>query len=79
MTSKSISDMTFEEAIAELESIVKRIESDNGSLEFAINSFERGTELRRHCESQLNEARLKVEKITKSIDNKVKIEDTDLI
>ena len=61
---KSIENITFEQALAELEEIVKKIYSGGHDLEDAINSFERGILLKNHCEKKLNEAKLKIEKIT---------------
>ena len=47
----------------ELEEIVERLENGQGSLEDAISAYERGSLLKKHCQSKLDEARLKVEKI----------------
>ncbi|WPY00466.1 Exodeoxyribonuclease 7 small subunit [Candidatus Trichorickettsia mobilis] len=77
-TLKSIENMTFEQALAELEEIVKKIDSGQHDLEAAINSFERGILLKDHCEKKLNEAKLKIEKITKSADGSVVIEEVEL-
>lgn len=74
---KSIEKMTFEEALAELESIVKKIDTGQEDLANAIDSFERGVLLKRHCESMLNTAKLKVEKITQS-SNKQEIKTTEV-
>ncbi|MDG1436198.1 MAG: exodeoxyribonuclease VII small subunit [Rickettsiaceae bacterium] len=61
---KSIEKMSFEEALAELEEIVKKIDTGQEDLANAVNSFERGVLLKEHCESMLKEAKLKIEKIT---------------
>lgn len=61
---KPVKKMSFEEALAELEEIVKRIDSGQENLADAVNSFERGVSLKEHCESMLNDAKLKIEKIT---------------
>ncbi len=68
MSNKSIlhENLTFESALAELEIIVKKIESGQESLESSINSFERAVLLKAFCEQKLQEARLKIDKITKS-------------
>jgi exodeoxyribonuclease VII small subunit len=57
---------TFEEAMAELESIVKKLETGTATLEDSIRDYERGIELKNFCETKLREATLKVEKITVS-------------
>ena len=58
-----ISAMTFETALAELEQIVARLESGQAPLEDSIRMYERGSALKAHCESRLEAARLRVEKI----------------
>jgi len=54
---------TFEEMLAELESIVGALEKGTTDLETAIKLYERGTMLRVECEKVLNEAKLKVEQL----------------
>ncbi len=58
-----ISAMNFEEAMAELEQIVQRLEQGRTPLEEAIAAYERGAALKRHCEDKLRLAQEKVEKI----------------
>jgi exodeoxyribonuclease VII small subunit len=58
-----IADMTFEQALAELETIVNRLESGQAPLEQSIELYARGAELKAHCEKRLEAARLRVEKI----------------
>ena len=60
---KSLESVSFEESLAELEAIVDRLESGKGSLDEAIKAYERGSELKRYCQTKLDEARMKVEKI----------------
>ena len=55
--------MSFEDALAELEQIVRRLEGGQVKLDEAILSYERGAQLKRHCESKLNEAQQRVEQI----------------
>jgi exodeoxyribonuclease VII small subunit len=55
--------MSFEEALAELESVVTRLEGGQVPLEESIRLYERGDALRKRCEEKLREAELKVEKI----------------
>ena len=64
MTEKSIESMSFEDAMAELETIVRNMESGNTKLDESITSYERGVALKKHCEKRLSDARLKIEKIT---------------
>lgn len=58
-----IKDMSFEKAMSELETLVRRLEEGRLTLEDAINSYERGTALRAHCEAKLKAAKLKVEQV----------------
>lgn len=62
-TTKAVDALSFEDALAELEQIVGRLESGQGSLDDAIMAYERGSELKKHCQKKLDEARMKVEKI----------------
>lgn len=57
------SDLTFEQALAELEKIVAELESGQAPLERSIEMYERGARLKAHCEARLEAARLRVEKI----------------
>jgi exodeoxyribonuclease VII small subunit len=55
--------MSFEDALAELEQIVRRLEGGQVKLDEAILSYERGAQLKRHCERKLNEAQQRVDRI----------------
>ena len=59
-----IAQMSFEDALADLERIVRLIEDGRGKLDEAILAYERGVALKRHCESKLKEAQTKIEQIT---------------
>ena len=61
---EDIRRMTFEDALAELEGIVQRLEQGRGALDEAIDAYERGSALRRHCEAKLKDARERVERIS---------------
>ncbi len=58
-----IAAMSFEDALAELEQIVRRLEAGQVKLDEAILSYERGAQLKQHCERKLNEAQQRVERI----------------
>ena len=60
---RPVDSLSFEEALAELETIVRGLESGKGDLARAIADYERGALLRRHCESRLAEAEAKVQAI----------------
>ena len=59
MTETSIKD--FEGAIAELESIVKKLEEGDIALEQSLALYERGVQLSRFCHSRLEEAERRIE------------------
>lgn len=64
MTSeKPISELTFEEAMAELEKVVGQLERGDVALEASIAMYERGAALKKHCEDKLKAAEEKVELI----------------
>ncbi|HEV3176552.1 MAG TPA: exodeoxyribonuclease VII small subunit [Stellaceae bacterium] len=73
-----IAKLSFEEALQELEQIVKRLEGGTGKLDDAIQSYERGTLLKRHCEAKLREAQARVDKIVISPDGSVTTEPASL-
>jgi exodeoxyribonuclease VII small subunit len=60
---RPIGEMSFEDALAELETIVQTLERGQLDLDAAIHAYERGTELRQHCAAKLHEAELRVEKL----------------
>jgi exodeoxyribonuclease VII small subunit len=65
-TSTAVATLSFEDALAELEGIVKDLEAGKGRLEEAVAAYERGAALRRHCEAKLAEAEAKVQAIVES-------------
>ncbi len=58
-----IAKMSFEDALKELEQIVQTLESGRGKLDEAITAYERGAQLKRHCEDKLAQAQERIEKI----------------
>ena len=58
-----IAEMSFEDALSELEDIVARLEQGEVDLEDSISLYERGTALKAHCESKLKGAESRLEKI----------------
>ena len=66
-----ISKMSFEEALSELEEIVRRIESGEVDLDSAIQAYERGAALKKHCDTKLREAEEKVSKIKLDVNGNV--------
>jgi exodeoxyribonuclease VII small subunit len=70
--------MSFEEALAELEQLVRRLEGGQVKLDEAIRSYERGTQLKQHCERKLNEAQQRVDRIVIGSDGAVTAEPAKL-
>jgi exodeoxyribonuclease VII small subunit len=73
-----IAAMSFEDALAELEGIVRRLEGGQVKLDDAIQSYERGAQLKRHCEKKLNEAQQRVDRIVIGSDGAVTVEPAKL-
>lgn len=65
---QDIKAMSFEQALAELEAIVGKLESGQAPLQESIAIYERGDALKSHCEAQLKTAEARIEKITLSRD-----------
>jgi exodeoxyribonuclease VII small subunit len=63
-----VNKMSFEDALAELEQIVRGLEGGQQKLEDAITAYERGAALRKHCETKLAEAEARVAAIVRSAD-----------
>lgn len=66
--SKAVSEMSFEEAMSELEQVVGQLERGDVALEQSITLYERGAELKAHCEAKLKAAEEKVAAITLNAD-----------
>ena len=58
-----IAKLGFEDALAELEAIVRGLEEGTGKLDEAVRAYERGAMLKRHCEAKLKEAQARIEKV----------------
>ena len=66
-----IAALSFEEALAQLQDLVKKLERGDNKLDEAISSYERGALLKQHCEAKLREAQAKVDKIVIGADGTV--------
>ena len=62
-TAPDISKMTFEDALRALEDVVRKLESGEVPLDDSISLYERGEELRKHCQARLDAAQARIEKI----------------
>jgi len=72
-----IEKMSFETALAELEAIVRDLESGKTTLEKSIAAYERGVALKTHCETRLREAQSRIEKIVVAADGSLSAEPLD--
>lgn len=68
MNDRPVAEMSFEAAMAELESVVGRLERGEVPLEESITLYERGAALKAHCEARLKAAEERVEQITLGTD-----------
>jgi exodeoxyribonuclease VII small subunit len=66
-----IAAMSFEDALNELQALVKTLERGESKLDEAILAYERGDALKRHCESKLREAQMKVDRIVQGPDGDI--------
>ena len=73
-----IRKLSFEDALQELESIVRDLESGSGKLDAAIDAYERGAALKKHCEAKLREAQVKIDKISLDADGATSSEPANL-
>ncbi len=60
----NISDLSFEDALKRLETIVHRLESGEASLDESIKLYAEGDQLRKQCETRLQDAQARIEKIS---------------
>lgn len=58
-----IAEMSFEDALRALEEIVRKLEGGEVPLDDSITLYERGEQLRRHCQARLDAAQARIEKI----------------
>ena len=71
MVDDPLEKMTFEDAMKELENLVDSLDKGDVSLDEAIAAYDRGSQLKDHCQKKLNEAKMKVETIQSSGESKV--------
>ena len=59
----NINNFSFEEALEELENITETFEDGDSALENAVNLYNRGVLLKKHCEKKLKEAKKKIDEV----------------
>ena len=67
----------FEAALAELETLVSRMEDGDLSLEESLSAFENGIKLTRQCQQALEQAELKVQKLSQTEDGNPELQPLD--
>ena len=70
MASDPIDQLSFEAALAELETIVRGLEAGSAPLDQSIELYQRGDALKRHCEARLKTAQERIEQISLGADGK---------
>lgn len=73
MAKKDLGKKKFEEALAELEKIVERLESGELSLEDSLAAFEEGVRLVKHCNQKLTEVERRIELLVKDKEGKLQL------
>ncbi len=66
MTKPKAAELSFEDALAKLESIVEAMEGGDVPLAELLAKFEEGTKLLKQCEARLQQAELKIEQLKQS-------------
>ncbi|MFP6730351.1 MAG: exodeoxyribonuclease VII small subunit [Alphaproteobacteria bacterium] len=72
-----IAKLSFEDALEQLETIVGELETGQAKLDDAINFYERGALLKRHCEAKLKTAQAKIDRIVEAADGALGTEPMD--
>jgi exodeoxyribonuclease VII small subunit len=72
-----IAALSFEDALAQLEAIVRGLESGQQKLEDAIAAYERGAALKTHCEAKLAQAEARVQAIVARADGTLALKNED--
>lgn len=76
---EEINNLTFESALKALEEIVSQLDDGAIELDKAVEAYEKGAKLKKHCEKKLKEAQLRIEKIEVDKDGEfsTKVMDTE--
>jgi exodeoxyribonuclease VII small subunit len=62
-TPKAVAELSFEQALDELDALVRRMEAGELNLDDAVNAYRRGAELARHCQGKLAVAEQEIRKL----------------
>ena len=72
-------DLNFEEALSQLEDIVRELEAGRIKLDDAVAAYTKAVNLKKFCEKKLKDAQLKIEKIETLSDNTLSVTPLDKI
>lgn len=72
MKENELEKLSFEDALAQLENIVRELEAGRIKLDDAVDSYEKAIKLKQFCENKLKSAQLKIEKIEITKDGEIK-------
>lgn len=75
-TVADVSEMSFEDSMAELERLVAELEQGGADLDRSLEIYERAVVLRNHCKEILDDGRRRIQKITEAADG-VEVRDLD--
>ncbi len=70
MDDPEIETLSFEEALAQLEPIVRSLETGTEPLDQSIELYQRGDRLKRHCEARLKAAQARIDQISVDAEGK---------
>ena len=73
---KNLKVWSFEKALKALETVVKQLEEEKLPLEEAIQAYEKGVALKKHCEEKLQQAKMKIEQISEEDSGSIQKIDT---
>ncbi len=73
-----IGKLSFEQALKELEEIVRKLEAGEAKLDEAVGAYERGAALKQHCEAKLREAQAKVDQIQFTAEGAVSVKPANI-
>ena len=77
MSEENIEFLSFEDALQQLENLVRELEAGKVKLDDAVSAYERAVKLKNFCERKLNDARLKIEKIEVAPDGQMTLSPLD--
>ena len=75
----NLEKLSFEDALIQLENIVRELEAGKIKLDDAVEAYEKATALKKFCEEKLKAAQLKIEKLNIGPDGNVTVSDFDKV